>query len=77
VRDFSAYATGLHGKPGNTGAQRALIRDLIQAPVANAAQFDRIWREHVYALTGQQQGAFNSRALANLEQGFAHLPVVL
>ena len=57
VRDFSAYATGLHGKPGNTGAQRALILDLIQAPVANAGQFDRIWREHVYALTGQYQMA--------------------
>jgi acyl-CoA dehydrogenase len=55
VRDFSAYATGLHGKPGNTGAQRALIRDLIQAPVADAGQFDRIWREHVYALNGQYQ----------------------
>ena len=57
VRDFSAYATGLHGKPGNTGAQRTLILDLIQAPVANAGQFDRIWREHVYALTGQYQMA--------------------
>ncbi len=50
VRDFSVYATELHGKPGNTDEQRALIRALIQAPVANATQFDRIWREHVYAL---------------------------
>jgi acyl-CoA dehydrogenase len=57
VRDFSAYATGLHGKPGNTEAQRALILALIQAPVANAGQFDRIWREHVYALNGQYQMA--------------------
>ena len=50
VRDFSVYATELHGKPGNTDAQRALIRELIHAPVANATQFDRIWQEHVYAL---------------------------
>jgi len=50
VRDFSVYATELHGKPGNTDAQRALIRGLIQAPVANSTQFDRVWREHVYAL---------------------------
>ena len=57
VRDFSAYATELHGKPGNSDAQRALIRDLIQAPVANAGQFDRIWREHVYALNGQYEMA--------------------
>jgi len=57
VRDFSAYATGLHGKPGNTGAQRTLIRELIQAPVPDAAQFDRIWREQVYALNGQYEMA--------------------
>jgi acyl-CoA dehydrogenase len=55
VRDFSAYATGLHGKPGNTEAQRALILGLIMAPVANAEQFDSIWREHIYALNGQYQ----------------------
>jgi len=57
VRDFSAYATGLHGKPGNTGAQRALIRELIMAPAANPEQFDRVWREHVYALNGQYEMA--------------------
>jgi acyl-CoA dehydrogenase len=55
VRDFSAYATGLHGKPGNSHEQRALIRELIRAPVADAGQFDRIWREHVYALNGQYE----------------------
>jgi len=53
VRDFSAYATGLHGKPGNTEAQRALIRELIMAPLADAEQFDRVWRDRVYALKGQ------------------------
>jgi acyl-CoA dehydrogenase len=57
VRDFSAYATGLHGKPGNTDAQRALIRELIMAPAADPEQFDRVWREHVYALNGQYEMA--------------------
>ena len=57
VRDFSVYATELHGKPGNSDAQRTLILGLIQAPVANAGQFDRIWREHVYALNGQYEMA--------------------
>jgi acyl-CoA dehydrogenase len=57
VRDFSAYATELHGKHGNTEAQRALMRDLIQAPVADAEQSERIWREHVYALNGQYEMA--------------------
>ena len=57
VRDFSAYATGLHGKPGNTDAQRALIRELIMAPAANPAQFNRVWQEYVYALNGQYEMA--------------------
>ncbi len=55
VRDFSAYATGLHGKPGNTDEQRTLIRELIMAPVANPDQFERVWREQVYALNGQYE----------------------
>ncbi len=55
VRDFSAYATELHGKPGNTDTQRTLIRELIMAPEANPEQFDRVWRGHVYALNGQYE----------------------
>jgi acyl-CoA dehydrogenase len=57
VRDFSAYATGLHGKPGNTGAQRALVRELILAPEANPGQFEKIWMEHVFSLNGQYEMA--------------------
>ena len=52
VRDFSVYATQLLGKPGNSEEQRALIRDLIKAPVANPAQFDMVWKEQVYRLNG-------------------------
>ena len=55
VRDFSAYATDLHGKPGNTHEQRTLIRELIMAPAANPDQFERVWREQVYALNGQYE----------------------
>jgi acyl-CoA dehydrogenase len=57
VRDFSVYATELHGKPGNSDGQRALIRGLIMAPVADAAQFEKVWQEHVYALNGQYEMA--------------------
>jgi len=57
VRDFSLYATELHGKPGNSEEQRTLIRELICAPLADAEQFDRIWRDQVYALNGQYQMA--------------------
>ena len=57
VRDFSVYATRLHGKAGNTDAQRALIRELIQAPVADPGQVDRVWNEQIYALAGQYEMA--------------------
>jgi acyl-CoA dehydrogenase len=57
VRDFSAYATRLHGKPANTDAQRTLIRELIRAPVADPGQFERVWKEQVYALAGQYEMA--------------------
>ena len=40
-------------QPGNTEAQRALSRELIQAPVAVAAQSEWICQGHVYALNGQ------------------------
>jgi acyl-CoA dehydrogenase len=53
VRDFSAYATGLHGKPGNSAEQRSLILKLIQAPVADAKQFEKVWCEQVYAQNGR------------------------
>ena len=55
VRDFSAYATGLLGKPSNSQRQRKRIRKLIKAPVANPEQFEKVWREHVYALNGQYE----------------------
>jgi hypothetical protein len=55
VRDFSVYATQLHGKPGTSEAQRALIGELVQVQVANPEQFENVWQEHVYALNGQYQ----------------------
>ena len=55
VRDFSGYATELYGKPSNSSRQRKLVRNLVRAPVANAEQSDRIWREHVFALAGQYE----------------------
>jgi len=52
VRDFSIYATTLHGKPGNTATQQALILQLVKAPVADPQQFDTVWRERVHSLSG-------------------------
>ena len=53
VRDFSVYATELYGKPANSETQRELIRDLIQAPVADPEQFEKVWQKQVYSLRDQ------------------------
>jgi len=53
VRDFSVYATELHGKPGNSEEQRTMILQLIKAPVADPQQFEQVWRERVLSLKGQ------------------------
>lgn len=52
VRDFSGYATELFGKPSNSERQRKKIRKLVRAPVADTEQFEKVWREKVYALNG-------------------------
>ena len=53
VRDFSIYATGLHGKPSNTAQQRELILGLIRAPLADSGQFEDVWQREVYSLVGE------------------------
>ncbi|MBI9092648.1 MAG: acyl-CoA dehydrogenase [Desulfobacterium sp.] len=53
VRDFSKYALALFSKPSNTDAQKAYCMKMIKSPVPNAERFDKIWKEHVYALKGQ------------------------
>ncbi|MGC5023453.1 MULTISPECIES: acyl-CoA dehydrogenase family protein [unclassified Tsukamurella] len=43
IRDFSAYAIGLYGKPGATAAQQQWALDAVRRPVADQATFDRVW----------------------------------
>ncbi|MEH3141025.1 MAG: acyl-CoA dehydrogenase family protein [Mycobacterium kyogaense] len=54
VRDFSAYAVALHGKPSSTEAQQAWALAAIRKPVTDPARFDRIWDE-VAAYDGAYQ----------------------
>jgi len=54
VREFSAYAVTLHGKPGNSEAQREHLLGLIMAPATDSEQFERVWQQ-VFALNGQYQ----------------------
>lgn len=50
VRDFSAYAVNLYGKPINTDAQLEKIMNMIKRPVPNQAEFEKVLNEEVYSL---------------------------
>jgi acyl-CoA dehydrogenase len=51
VRDFSAYATALHGKASSTEAQQAWALEHIRKPVVDTGRFERVWSQ-VEALAG-------------------------
>ena len=52
VRDLSKYALALYSKPSATEAQMAFCLQLIQKPALNAARFQRVLDQEVYALNG-------------------------
>ncbi|MCH9640509.1 MAG: acyl-CoA dehydrogenase family protein [Actinomycetia bacterium] len=45
IRDFSAYAIALHGKPSSTPAQQAWAMSAVRKPVADPARFNRVWEQ--------------------------------
>lgn len=45
IRDFSAYAIALHGKPSSTPAQQEWALGAVRKPVADSARFDRVWAQ--------------------------------
>ncbi|PRC44642.1 acyl-CoA dehydrogenase, partial [Mycobacterium sp. ITM-2017-0098] len=45
IRDFSAYAVALHGKPSSTPAQQEWALSAVRKPVADPARFDRVWQQ--------------------------------
>jgi acyl-CoA dehydrogenase len=51
IRDFSAYAVALHGKPSSTQAQQDWAVGAIRKPVSDANRFNRVW-ERVKAYDG-------------------------
>lgn len=51
VRDFSAYAVDLHGKPSATPEQQAWALGQVRAPVVDPERFGRVY-EQVKALSG-------------------------
>jgi acyl-CoA dehydrogenase len=44
IRDFSAYAVALHGKPSSTQTQQDWAVAAIRKPVPDAERFDRVWQ---------------------------------
>ncbi|HZJ84004.1 MAG TPA: acyl-CoA dehydrogenase family protein [Syntrophomonadaceae bacterium] len=50
VREFSAYAVDLYGKPINTDAQVEKILKMIRRPVPNPEEFEKVLNEEVYSL---------------------------
>jgi acyl-CoA dehydrogenase len=50
VRDFSAYAVELYGKPINTDAQLEKIIKMIKRPVPNPDEFEKVLQDEVYSL---------------------------
>ncbi|MGA9870687.1 MAG: acyl-CoA dehydrogenase family protein [Rhodococcus sp. (in: high G+C Gram-positive bacteria)] len=45
VRDFSAYAVALHGKPSSTQAQQDWALGAIRKPAVDRRRFDAVWAE--------------------------------
>jgi len=50
VRDFSAFAQELYGKPLNSDAQLEKIQKMFKRPVPNKEEFEKVLREEVYSL---------------------------
>ncbi len=51
IRDYSAYAVALYGKPSATPAQQEWALGALARPVADQGAFDRVWQQ-VKALDG-------------------------
>ena len=50
VRDFSRCALQLYSKPSPTASQMDHCLRMICKPVVDAARYQRVWKDHVYAL---------------------------
>ena len=63
VRDFSAFAIDLHGKPSTTAAQQAWALEHVRGPVVDAERFGRVFAQ-VTALSGAYEMRAVNRASA-------------
>jgi acyl-CoA dehydrogenase len=52
VRDFSTFALELRNKPSSSDQQMEICNKMLRKPVADQAQYERVWKEYVHALNG-------------------------
>ncbi|HMQ25886.1 MAG TPA: hypothetical protein PKA98_07855 [Acidimicrobiales bacterium] len=52
VRDVSRFAVQLHGKASTTETQQDRCLAMIAKPVVDEARYERVWQDHVLALSG-------------------------
>ena len=45
IRDFSAYAVALHGRPSSTQAQQEWALGAIRKPTVDRRRFETVWSE--------------------------------
>ena len=45
IRDFSAHAVALHGKPSSTAAQQKWALAAVRKPLTDPRRFDRVWEQ--------------------------------
>ncbi len=55
VRDFSRFALALHAKPSSTPQQMDYCLSMIRKPAVDPERYERVWRDHVYALRDAYQ----------------------
>ncbi len=57
VRDVSRFAVQLHGKASTTEAQQDRCLAMIAKPVVDVERYERVWQDHVLALSGAYEMA--------------------
>ena len=55
VRDFAKFALQLHNKPNSSDQQMTLCLKMLRKPIADLAQYERVWKEYVHALNGEYE----------------------
>jgi len=50
VRDLAEFALQLFSKPNSTPQQMAYCMQMIRKPATDMERYEKVWRDHVYAL---------------------------